>query len=298
LANEGSSKLFKLKTWLSLSETAHHLTGLCGEQVTELDVLRLGLDGHLMLSIYIMSNTWGRYGYLYSEELEKCSSPIVSGGWDIIHGSKPEDRIDYIKLADDTKLINGLYDLPAIFQNKQGIVKKCSELLTNLPFNFEAVGGIVLRIDDNTICQLQECMNSDNPTEDFFFSPAEELPEDSYIVVRTESLRALEQLLFDNDESGANIDRSKATNNPSPTVKRANSYNDCIAKVIAEFTEINGYSPTTVEEVINRMKQKPPLGTIVEFCGDNVSIDGSTPKAISNLSRSIKRLLEQQKGKF
>ena len=87
----------------------------------------------------------------------------------------------------------------------------------------------------------------------------------------------------------------KTTNIQPPSIKRANSYNDCIAQVIADFTEINDYPPATVEEVLNRMKNKPPLGTIVEFNNGSVSVDGSTPKEIFKLSRTIKRLLEQLK---
>jgi hypothetical protein len=87
----------------------------------------------------------------------------------------------------------------------------------------------------------------------------------------------------------------KTTNIQPPSIKRANSYNDCIAQVIADFTDINDYPPATVEEVINRMKNKPPLGTVVEFNNGYVSVDGSTPKEISKLSRAIKRLLEQKK---
>lgn len=87
----------------------------------------------------------------------------------------------------------------------------------------------------------------------------------------------------------------KTTNIQPPSIKRANSYNDCIAQVIADFTEINDYPPATVEEVLNRMKNKPPLGTTVEFNNGYVSVDGSSPKEISKLSRAIKRLLDQQK---
>ena len=65
--------------------------------------------------------------------------------------------------------------------------------------------------------------------------------------------------------------------------------------MIADFTEINDYPPATVEEVLNRMKNKPPLGMIIEFNNGYVSVDGSTPKELSKLSRAIKRLLEQQK---
>ena len=45
------SKLFKLKEWLTIPDAARHLTGVFDEPISEADVLRLGLDGHLKLSV-------------------------------------------------------------------------------------------------------------------------------------------------------------------------------------------------------------------------------------------------------
>lgn len=45
-------KLSNLKSWLTLDETSEQLCSLFGEQVEPKDVLKLGLDGHLKLSIY------------------------------------------------------------------------------------------------------------------------------------------------------------------------------------------------------------------------------------------------------
>ncbi len=70
---------------------------------------------------------------------------------------------------------------------------------------------------------------------------------------------------------------------------------DALRQVITDFNEINGYPPTTTGEVINRMKFNPPLGTIIDFVGDEISINGSTPKPISKLERAIRRLLVQKK---
>lgn len=44
--------LLNLKSWLTLDETSEQLCSLFGEQVEPKDVLKLGLDGHLKLSIY------------------------------------------------------------------------------------------------------------------------------------------------------------------------------------------------------------------------------------------------------
>ena len=49
------SKLFKLKEWLTVPDAARHLSIVFGEEVSEADVLRLALDGHLKLSVYFVN---------------------------------------------------------------------------------------------------------------------------------------------------------------------------------------------------------------------------------------------------
>ena len=53
------SKLFKLKEWLTVSEAAKHLSVLFGEEVAESDLLRLGLDGNLDLSVVLFEPILG-----------------------------------------------------------------------------------------------------------------------------------------------------------------------------------------------------------------------------------------------
>lgn len=55
-------KLFKLKQWLTLEETAGHLSSLFEESVTVADVLRLALDGHLTVSVDFVNHAYARLG--------------------------------------------------------------------------------------------------------------------------------------------------------------------------------------------------------------------------------------------
>ncbi len=48
------SKPLKLKEWLTVKDTAKRLSISVGEDVTEADILRLALDGHLTLSVYFV----------------------------------------------------------------------------------------------------------------------------------------------------------------------------------------------------------------------------------------------------
>ncbi len=55
-------KLLKLKEWLTVSDAARHLSILFGEEVSEADVLRLALDGHLTLSVDFVNHASARCG--------------------------------------------------------------------------------------------------------------------------------------------------------------------------------------------------------------------------------------------
>lgn len=56
------SKLLSFREWLTVPEAAAHLATLFKESVTESDVLRLGLDGYLRISLYLPKPVEVRYG--------------------------------------------------------------------------------------------------------------------------------------------------------------------------------------------------------------------------------------------
>lgn len=69
-------RLFDLKKWLTLEDAAHHLSVLFGEEVAVADVLRLALDGHLVLSINLVNKTLARAGRLVA--LEDCPMEVIA----------------------------------------------------------------------------------------------------------------------------------------------------------------------------------------------------------------------------
>lgn len=60
------SKLFNLKEWLTVADAARHLAIVFGEDVAEADVLRLGLDGRLRLSVHFVNHARARCGKVVS----------------------------------------------------------------------------------------------------------------------------------------------------------------------------------------------------------------------------------------
>lgn len=71
------NRLFKLKEWLTIPDAARHLSGVCGEPVTEADVLRLGLDKHLTLSAQIVNGAPAKIGKVVP--LEQARTTIFPG---------------------------------------------------------------------------------------------------------------------------------------------------------------------------------------------------------------------------
>lgn len=53
-------KLLKLREWLTVEEAANYLSAAAEEDVTEADILRLSLDGHLTLSVNFVNHARGR----------------------------------------------------------------------------------------------------------------------------------------------------------------------------------------------------------------------------------------------
>jgi hypothetical protein len=68
-----SGRLFSLKEWLTLDDTARHLSIAFGEEVTRADVLRLAIDRRLTLSVNFVNHATVRKGKLVPLEQTKFS---------------------------------------------------------------------------------------------------------------------------------------------------------------------------------------------------------------------------------
>ena len=66
-------KLFSLKEWLTLDDTARYLSISFGEEVTRADVLRLAIDRRLILSVNFVNHATVRKGKLVPLEETRFS---------------------------------------------------------------------------------------------------------------------------------------------------------------------------------------------------------------------------------
>ncbi len=246
-----SSKLLKLKKWLTLPNVAKHLSIAYGEEVTEADILRWGLDGHLKLSVYFKDTVYGTKGYL-KENTELCEVLLARGPIQepvlraiaLINESfskyvfveSEEERVEPIS--------EGVFDLPMIGGERKYIEREWQELIDGPKENSKCLEEVIIEDDKGNVYALKEVFDDNehfikSPVEDeqerlkefekeWFekkipqrnysnYYPAYGLPLDSVLVVRIEALKAFE--LFINDESESNATIQVDTKSPVVNAK-------------------------------------------------------------------------------
>lgn len=207
------SKLFKLKEWLTLPDAAKHLSIAFGEEVSEADVLRLALDGHLKLSVNFVNKARAKCGEVISIEdaqywelpadlvaslpnipEEAKGKPVM-----VLKGLNIDDK-RVLKLEDEVVSLDGVWDLPMIGAEQLDIEHEYQNLTGGPAVTLINLEGTFVEGATGQMCQLQD---SFDPREistpqgkkklDRSYYPAGALPQDAVIVVRTAALREFEQ---------------------------------------------------------------------------------------------------------
>lgn len=193
------NNLLRLKPWVTVSESARHLSVILDEHVSEADLLRLALDGHITLSVNIVNGTNVRFGSLVPKEQAIWKKvPSLDGlrTVDIPKGVPLNDG-SMIELAEEISSIGGVWDLMMIGCERLDVEHRY-QLLTGGPeVTLVNIGGTFVQCGES-ICQLQAHFednehfaksklkkpwsNRDN------FYPAGGLPDDVVVVVRTAEL--------------------------------------------------------------------------------------------------------------
>jgi hypothetical protein len=190
-------KLLKLKEWLTVPDAARHLSILFGEEVSEADVLRLALDGHLTLSVYFANHAKARCGPIVPLKDAKryALQPLDGQTVHCIKGLRISEE-DVAELDVSIETLKGIWDLPMLGAERVD-VEHSYQMLTGGPaVELIVLDGPVVRSEDGkTLCQLLDRFEHNlskpynNPRN---YHPAAGLPSDSVLVVRTSALRKLE----------------------------------------------------------------------------------------------------------
>ena len=183
------SKLLKLKEWLTTEEAAKRLSITAGEEVIEADILRLALDGHLTLSVYLVNHARARIGKFVPLSDTKwtfmpplfsipINAPLTADQisnypehlQELWHNTSPDLRDDcipmleslatednrYINLDKEVITITGVWDLPLIGCERIDIEFTYQQLIGGPEVTLEGLEGTFLCQGEETVCQLQE----------------------------------------------------------------------------------------------------------------------------------------------
>ena len=208
-------KLLKLKQWLTVADAARHLSILFGEDVSEADVFRLALDGHLTLSVYFVNGARGQCGpAVHNEDAKRTIRKEDPEDWIHLMGApSPGDEVfsrwlhglplgdgRVLEYDQKTVLLDGVWDLTMLGHERLEIEQRYQFLTggpkVDMSFQDGPLDHPIVSREDGTYCQIHEPYFAD---EHYF--PADALPGDSVLVVRTSALHDLEARLSMPDQS-------------------------------------------------------------------------------------------------
>lgn len=165
------SKLLKLKRWLTIPETAKHLSSICGGDVSEADILQLASYRHLKLSVNFVKETWAAPCHIvhYDETELKAATKNKIYPTELNWSEHPEEK-ELISLPiGENKFLNlqnkqwlslsGLWDLPMIDGDFLEVQQKWRELTGSSEITRPNYYGTFLEDDDGIIYRLRDGFN-------------------------------------------------------------------------------------------------------------------------------------------
>ena len=201
--------LLDLKDWLTLGETAKVLARRLGDEVSEADVLRLGLDGRLVLSVRFVNGTDARRGRLVPGNQATYSEvPSLDGQRTVRLYRGPQlNNGDVIELEEGIVALRGVFDLPMIggelhtveAEYQRRAVAEQATWAPSVEVTDVAMDGAFVS-DGASYFQLQDWLEDDGfdvrPGKGYLRRvrspyPRGDLPEDTVVVVRPGPLREL-----------------------------------------------------------------------------------------------------------
>lgn len=195
-----------------MEDAAKRLSITAGEEVTEADVLRLALDGHLTLSVYLVNHAQARMGRfvplsetewwfappllsVYSGELptEETVKNYPRHFQQLWHDTPPEQRKHcvpmlkslateggrFINLEEEVTTIKGVWDLPLVGCERIDVEYAYQQLIGGPEVTLQGLDGSFVSRGEDTVCQLQESWDK-NPYQKGSLASLERLKEAIY----------------------------------------------------------------------------------------------------------------------
>jgi hypothetical protein len=207
-------RLHRFKQWHSLDDAARYLAIALGESVSSADVLRLGLDQHLMLSVHLVNGTFARPLIpLHADEIAWDEVPSLDGKGtlSIPKGGSLNTFRDQLYQTHEfvTELEPAVRNLPLLGAERLDVEHEFQMRSGGPAVTREAFDEpVVVASTKGNLFALQEHFSQNihfkgelakpfNHPKNFY--PAGGLPSDAVIVVRASSLHAFERLAMGDD---------------------------------------------------------------------------------------------------
>jgi hypothetical protein len=274
-------KLLKLKNWLTVPDAARHLSILFGEDVSEADVLRFALDGHLTLSLDFINSAAAQCGKIIP--LRDAKIKIVQTGdgksYRSINGIRRND-VNVISFDGELTFIEGVWDLAMHGAERKEIEHKYRLLTDGPAVDLGQEDGILVNRPDGTWAQLLRTFDDSSEFHLWNFISnktydrpdnwyaAQTFPSDATLVVRTSALRDLEALVFEPEP-----DLERQVERPEPDLDRPVGPRErttllLIVAALANLPKVNVSTPSaaavTIESETIRLGARVAARTVEE----------------------------------
>ena len=240
--------LYTLKAWLTVPDAAAHLSIAFGQEVIEAEVLRLGLDGHLTLSVNFVNETEGRLVSREQATARKSdpSAPVqvsdlfpegknftfTAGGYDA-----ESEKVELIS-------IDGICELAMLGHERVCVENEYQRLTGGPAVDIADLNGTFVIRPDGTLCQLHtRVLNSRGALSSL---PARTLPDGADLVVRTTALDDLKARI--SESSSPDGDEPRSVDKPLRTTERTSLL--IIIAGLAKLAQIDVAKPSTAGKTI------------------------------------------------
>lgn len=235
--------ILESKLWVPLAQAARYLSTVLKEDVSEADVLHLGLRRKLQLSIFLINGASARH----CELLSKPVPPFGPGQSQFFSRTDIGDKVLETDLC-SRHWLKGIYDLPMIGGEQDTVFNKHQNLIgeTLAKVNPERGAIVNLKNDYFELVKLPDGFNPDDDDDCKIFDSAP-LPEDSLIVIRTSALKGFEQSFTGNRKQ--ELPPSEVTPQATKSTRR-----DALSVEIDQIIEAG--TPSNVEAVWKALMER------------------------------------------
>jgi hypothetical protein len=193
------SKLFKLKKWMTIKDAAKRLSASLGEDVTVADVLQLGLDRHLRLSVHFVNHAHAiRCKRVPIDEAEMRVVPSLFDPTVTIGLYKgPHTETEVFEREEGLVTLTGIYQLSMVGAEELDVEHALQMENDGPSVSLVNLEGPFVENGDGYIYQLQEFFGDKTKDLADRAFPAARLPDNSILVVLTADIAKFEATLSD-----------------------------------------------------------------------------------------------------